>query len=73
MKCKCRLPIQRGFLLTICIPVYKQYDTDTVCFVPFLYGSPVIYTSNLEVTRQIVSNGPGASFVKPHIGGAALL
>ncbi|KAF8345234.1 cytochrome P450 [Amanita rubescens] len=65
-KCKCHLPIQRGFL-------YKQYDTDTVCFVPFLYGPPMIYTSNLEVSRQIASNGPGASFVKPYIGGAALL
>ena len=54
------------------IAVYKQYDTDTICFVPLLSGSPVFYTSNLDVTRQVVSNGPGASFVKPYIGGAAL-
>ena len=55
-----------------CMQVYKQYGTDTICFVPFFSGSPVFYTSNLEVARQILSDGPGASFVKPYIGGAAL-
>ena len=35
---------------------------------PILSGSPVFYTSNLEVTCQIVSIGLGASFVKQYIG-----
>ncbi|KAK2462367.1 hypothetical protein APHAL10511_005673 [Amanita phalloides] len=49
--------------------MYKQFGTDTISIVPFFSGSPMFYTRNVEVTRQIVSNGPRASFIKPLIGG----
>ncbi|KAF8626099.1 hypothetical protein AX15_005083 [Amanita polypyramis BW_CC] len=53
--------------------LYKQYGTDTISVVPFVVGAPSFYSSNLEVIRQIASNGPNASFIKPEFGSGALL
>ncbi|KAF8637877.1 hypothetical protein AX17_002500 [Amanita inopinata Kibby_2008] len=53
--------------------LYKQYGTDTITIVSFMANAPSIYTSNLEVIRQIAPNGPRASFIKPIIGSKALL
>ncbi|KAH9962932.1 cytochrome P450 [Russula dissimulans] len=44
---------------------YKQWRSEVVSFVPFLLGPPVIYTSSLEVTRQVVAGGPQSVWVKP--------
>ncbi|KAH9965006.1 cytochrome P450 [Russula dissimulans] len=46
---------------------YKQWRSEFVSFVPFLLGPPVIYTSSLEVTRQVVAGGPQSVWVKPKV------
>ncbi|KAF8483089.1 hypothetical protein JB92DRAFT_1659845 [Gautieria morchelliformis] len=35
--------------------VYKRYKSETISVVPFLSGSPSIYTSSLEVAKQVLS------------------
>ncbi|KAK2462366.1 hypothetical protein APHAL10511_005672 [Amanita phalloides] len=55
------------------LQLYEQYGTDTISVVPFVYGSPSFYTSNLEIIRQIAPSGPNAGFIKPLIGSRALL
>ncbi|KAI0064334.1 cytochrome P450 [Artomyces pyxidatus] len=44
---------------------YQGWNSETVSSVPFLLGPPSIYTSSLEVARQIVSSGPKSAWVKP--------
>ena len=35
--------------------VYARYGTETISALPWLFGEPAIYTSSIEVARQIVS------------------
>ena len=39
--------------------VYKDLGSDTICFIPYLFGMPTIYTCSLDVARQIVSTRGG--------------
>lgn len=41
--------------------------------VPFLHGNVVIYTSNLELARQVVVGGHKTDFIKPEQMSKALL
>lgn len=34
--------------------VYERYGSETVAIVPFLFGRPIIYTSSLEVSREVL-------------------
>ena len=38
------------------LAVYKRYASETISVVPFLLGRPLVYTSSLEVARQILDN-----------------
>jgi len=53
--------------------VYKKYRSENVSFVPFIYGSPGIYTSNLDVARQVVAGGHKSSFIKPETASEGIL
>ncbi|KAH9914912.1 cytochrome P450 [Epithele typhae] len=35
--------------------VYKRHGTETISSLPYLFGGPAIYTSSLDVARQIVA------------------
>ncbi|KAJ4473118.1 cytochrome P450 [Lentinula aciculospora] len=48
-------------------------DNETVSIVPFLIGQPMIWTSNLNVARQIASGGNRTPFFKPSWSATALL
>ena len=37
------------------LKVYGHAGTETISAIPYLFGKPVLYTSALEVARQIVS------------------
>jgi len=37
--------------------IYRRFGNDTVSVVPFIYGTPTLYTQSMEVTRQVVSVG----------------
>ncbi|KAH9963634.1 cytochrome P450 [Russula dissimulans] len=47
---------------------YNQWRSEIVSFVPFLLGPPVVYTSSLEATRQVVAGGPQSVWVKSPYG-----
>ncbi|KAI0061763.1 cytochrome P450 [Artomyces pyxidatus] len=51
--------------------LYQKWNSETVSIVPFLTGKPAIYTSSLEVTRQIVGGGPKSAWVKPELSSRA--
>ncbi|KAI0323885.1 cytochrome P450 [Cubamyces sp. BRFM 1775] len=42
--------------------VYARYGTETISSLPYLFGEPAIYTSSLEVARQVLS--PRGGFYK---------
>ncbi|KAF8168572.1 cytochrome P450 [Pholiota molesta] len=46
--------------------LYKQFPnhSDTYSMVPFIYGEASIFTSNLDVLRQLVGSGHKTDFVK---------
>ncbi|KIK52840.1 hypothetical protein GYMLUDRAFT_49679 [Collybiopsis luxurians FD-317 M1] len=48
-------------------------DDETISIVPFLVGGPMIWTSNLNVARQIASGGNRTPFFKPRWSARALL
>ncbi|KAH0580883.1 hypothetical protein H2248_012042 [Termitomyces sp. 'cryptogamus'] len=52
---------------------YKQYQNENVSMVPFISGIPSIYTSNLDVARQVVGGGHKSNFIKPQSASQALL
>ena len=57
----------RHFLCCVKFPttlsVYAEAGTETISALPYIFGPPAIFTSSLEVARQILSGkGP---FVKP--------
>ena len=37
--------------------MYEYYGTRTISYVPFI-GDPVIWTSSMEVAKQLLSNDP---------------
>ncbi len=51
--------------------MYK--NAENVSVVPFFIGSPVIYTSNLDVARQVIIGGYKTDFIKPVSASRALL
>lgn len=59
--------------LTLSFLVYKQFRSENVSVVPFISGVPGIYTSNLDVGRQVISGGHKSSFIKPETASQALL
>uniref|UniRef100_A0A0W0FX74 Cytochrome P450 n=1 Tax=Moniliophthora roreri TaxID=221103 RepID=A0A0W0FX74_MONRR len=51
--------------------LYK--DNETISIVPWLSGKPQIFTSNLDVLRQVASTGPKSCFIKPETASKTLL
>ncbi|TFK38021.1 cytochrome P450 [Crucibulum laeve] len=52
--------------------MYKRYG-ENVSIVPFISGVPGIFTSNLDVARQVSAGGHKSAFVKPQTASRALL
>ncbi|KAF8068982.1 cytochrome P450 [Lyophyllum atratum] len=52
---------------------YRQYQSENVSIVPFISGVPSIYTSNLDVARQVAAGGHKSSFIKPEAASQAIL
>ncbi|KAF9010234.1 cytochrome P450 [Cyathus striatus] len=52
---------------------YKKYQSENVSVIPFVFGVPGIYTSNIDVARQVVAGGHKTSFIKPETASRALL
>ncbi|KAH9973810.1 cytochrome P450 [Lactifluus volemus] len=44
---------------------YKKWGSEIVSFIPFLHGPPLIFTSSLEVSRQMLTGGNHLMWVKP--------
>lgn len=55
------------------LPVYKNCKAETISILPFLIGKPSIYTSNLDVARQVVGGGIQSYWIKPEDASTALL
>jgi cytochrome P450 len=53
--------------------LYKRYNSETISFLPWLIGSPSIYTSNLDVARQLVAGGVKSTWIKPESASMTLL
>jgi cytochrome P450 len=53
------------------ISVYRSSETRAI--VPFLVGEPLVYTSNLDVAKQIVAGGVKSTWIKPENASRALL
>ena len=48
--------------------VYQKYDVQTMSVIPYLSGTPCIYTCSMDVARQIVS--VKGQLEKPYLGSA---
>ncbi|PFH48659.1 hypothetical protein AMATHDRAFT_49320 [Amanita thiersii Skay4041] len=44
--------------------LYQNFENETISVVSFITGIPALYTSNLEVARQVVGGGANSSFIK---------
>jgi hypothetical protein len=55
------------------LTVYKKYGSENVSMVPFLAGLPSIYTTNIDVARQVAVGRHKTSFKKPEESSKALL
>lgn len=53
--------------------LYQRFQNENFSIVPFLAGPPAIYTSNLDVARQVAIGGHKTPFVKPEEASQALL
>ena len=53
--------------------VYRKYGSENVAIVPFIAGVPTIYTTNLDIARQVVPGLHKTSFKKPEGASRALL
>jgi hypothetical protein len=53
------------YLSQIFFVVYKKLKSETISVLPFLVGKPTIYTSNLDVARQVVAGGVKSPWIKP--------
>ena len=47
------------------LAVYKKHGGETVAILPLLAGKVRIWTSNLDVARQVVAGGPQSIWFKP--------
>ncbi|KIK52839.1 hypothetical protein GYMLUDRAFT_49677 [Collybiopsis luxurians FD-317 M1] len=63
--------VSRDLFWTLRAHLYTT--NEVISIVPFLKGKPMIWVSNLDVARQIVSGGSRSSFVKPRWGTTVLL
>jgi len=62
-----------SFLWTWRHTFYKRWGNETVSLVPFISGLPTIYSSNLDVARQVSGGGTKNNFIKPEASHGALL
>lgn len=53
------------------VAVYRELDS--IVIVPYLWGTPRIWTANLESARQVIAAGPGAAWFKPQEYSQAVL
>jgi hypothetical protein len=53
--------------------VYKRFNAETISVLPLLLGRPSIYTSNLDVARQVVAGGVKSHWIKPEDASEVLL
>lgn len=54
-----------------CLAVYKK--SEQVSVVPYLIGQPGVYTSNLDVAKQLVAGGTRSVWIKPEDASQALM
>ncbi|KAF4564657.1 alcohol dehydrogenase [Pleurotus pulmonarius] len=52
---------------------YRQFNNESFSIVPWLVGPAGIYTSNIDVGRQVIAGGHKTSFIKPEEASQALL
>lgn len=52
---------------------YKKWGNETVSLVPFFMGLPTLYSSNLDVARQVSGGGTKNNFIKPEANHVSLL
>lgn len=64
--CQCRLTRS-----TAVPSVYRK--SDTVSLVPFLHGTPTIYTANVDIAKQVAVGGHKVPWIKPESMSMALL
>ncbi|KJA20056.1 hypothetical protein HYPSUDRAFT_68834 [Hypholoma sublateritium FD-334 SS-4] len=53
--------------------LYTRFGNDTISLVPFFFGPPTFYTSNLDIVRQVAASSGGKSFIKPKSASQSLL
>ncbi|KAF9000893.1 cytochrome P450 [Cyathus striatus] len=53
--------------------LYRKFSSDTISVVPFISGTPAVFTSNLEVARQVMAGLNKSAYGKPSIEGAGLM
>ena len=61
------------YLIITCNLLSVYHELDTIVVVPYLWGTPRVWTGNLDVARQVVSAGPGSAWIKPREYSKALL
>ncbi|KAH9973813.1 cytochrome P450 [Lactifluus volemus] len=61
----CRWNPGLAWIWKLRLSFYKKWGSEVVSFVPFLRGPPLIFTSSLEVSRQILAGGNQSVWVKP--------
>ncbi|KJA21394.1 hypothetical protein HYPSUDRAFT_67739 [Hypholoma sublateritium FD-334 SS-4] len=49
--------------------LYSYYGNDTISMVPLFFGAPMLYTSNIDVLRQVAASSGGRSFHKSESAG----
>ncbi|KAF7426204.1 hypothetical protein PC9H_008571 [Pleurotus ostreatus] len=52
---------------------YRQFNNESFSIVPWLVGPAGIYTSNIDVGRQVIAGGHKTSFIKPEEASQSLL
>ena len=45
--------------------VYRKYRSENISIVPFIAGIPSVYTTNLDIARQVLPGLHKTSFKKP--------
>ena len=66
------VPMTDIVMLLFCV-VYKKFNAETISILPFLIGNPSVYTSNLDVARQVVAGGVKSHWIKPEDASMSLL
>lgn len=65
-------PPSTGQSLTIAV-VYKRLKSDTISVVPFLVGTNIVVTSNLDVAKQVIAGGSKSPWRKVDEFGEGLM